>query len=269
MTSMALHAAPTGRRRGWFARLRDWWTENRELAMAEREREAFDWTEPEPDPEPRLRSSAPPSGGGWPTLPPPQPPQTVHPPFAHRPAQHTHVAIRMQRVLTEASWDPDLTPTKLWNSMRPLVNELVALARQEQDQPRRMERNQHAAVAQTVLLQDAVLRGVPDEAAVEQAKEGIVGRAGHVAQVERTAAMEPITDDTPDPRAADLPQDVNPGDAEAPPEQSPVRDPDEPIPLPTEEFVGGEHGKQDPPKPRRSPRTKRAPAPEPQEAGST
>jgi len=249
-----------------------------------------DWTEPgqlpdlDPDPDPvpeqRMRSSAPPlgSGGSWPTIPPPQPPrppEPVHPPFAPRPAQHTHVAIRMQRILTEASWDPGLTPKKLWNAMGPLAAELQGLAAQQEDQERRMDRNQETAQAQRVLLEDAVLRGVPDEVAVEQATAGILGRAVHVADENRTGTMPKITEDTPDPRTVAEPRDVNPGDVEAPPEESPVHEPEDPMPLPTQEFVAGADPEPDvkqdvkpKPKPRSSPRTKRA-APVPQEAGST
>jgi hypothetical protein len=256
IASEGLHAGP--RRQWWGARLRARWAENRALNIAERER--LPWSEPEavePDPEPemRMRSSVPPEGGGWPTLPPvepPHPPQphpepvqppqpTVHPPFAHRPAQHTHVAIRMQRVLTEAAWDPDLTPRKLLNAMGPLIVELTKLAAAQDDQERRMGRNQATAQAQRVLLEDAVLRGVPDEVAVEQATSGIIGRAVHVASEERTGTMPKITEDLPDPRTAGLPRDENPGDVEPPPEESPVHAEDDvPMPLPTEEFVGGE-----------------------------
>lgn len=285
MTSIAMHAAPSVRSPGRFARLREWWMTRRALKIAERV--GLPWSEPEavePDPEPehehRMRSSAPPlgSGGSWPTIPPPHPPQPhpqpqpVHPPFAHQPAQHTHVAIRMQRVLVEASWDPNLTPKKLWNAMGPLAAELQGLAAQEEDQERRMARNQQVAVAQTVLLEDATLRGVPDEVAVEQAKSGIIGRAVHVAAEERTAVMEPITEDTPDPRTVSVPRDVNPGDVEAPPEESPVHDPADPMPLPmpTQEFVAGADPEpaKPKPKPRRSPRTKPAVAVVVQEAGA-
>lgn len=293
--TIAMHAAPSVRNPGWFSRLRAWWMIRQEARTAEARED--DWTEPLREPEPeheqRMRSSAPPSGGGWPTIPPPRPPQPepVHPQFSHRPAQHTHVAIRMQRILVEASWDPDLKPSKLWNSMGPLMEELRGLVAQEQDQARRMERNQQVAVAQTVLLEDATLRGVPDEVAVEQAASGIVGRAVHVVAEERTGVLPKITEDTPDPRTVARPADENPGDVEPAPDQSPVHDGDgvEPaMPEPTQEFLTGigeapppaeevepaepwiaEGGEPEPdqPKPKvppkRSPRTKRVPVIEP------
>lgn len=124
-----------------------------------------------------------------------------HQPFAPRPTKDTHVAIRMQRILTEASWDPELTPSKLWASLRPLVDELCALVEQEQKQPERMERNQAATAAQRVLLDDA-LHGADPEAIVTQAAASMVARATHVGSETPTGMLPVITDDMPDPRVA-------------------------------------------------------------------
>lgn len=223
------HAAPNDRsRRGLFAWLRSW---GRTQPVELQDTRVPLGVAVLPPPSQENRQARTDQTGA------PLPPPPVHPPFAHRPAQHTHVAIRMQRILVEASWDPELTPTKLWNSIGPLVEELRQLAETEQDQHRRMERNQAAVAAQRVLLEDAALRGVPDTAVVEQAADGILGRAVHVAAEESTGVLPAITEETPDPRTVAQPRDVNPGDVE--PDQTPVCQPEDPMPLPTEEFVGG------------------------------
>lgn len=223
--SVAQHSARTFERQeskpGWFARLRESWRAARDL-------EVDDWTEPLKEP---VRAEAPPA---------PKPaPRPVHPPFAPQPAKHVHVAIRMQRILVEASWDPELTPTKLAASLDPLVAELHALVTQEQNQPRRMERNQADVQAQAALLADAVRRG-RDEDGLRQATEGIAGRAVHVADPVPTGVMPRITEDMADPRTevtATVPADVNPGDVE--PAVSPVHA-ESVIPVPSSPFVGGE-----------------------------
>lgn len=127
-----------------------------------------------------------------------EPPQAPHPPFAPKPAPHAHVAIRMQRILVEASWDPELTPEKLWNALSAPVNELCALVEQEHDQARRMERNQRTAAAQAALLEDAVLRGEGKKAAAE-AVAAMAGRAVHVGAEESTGLLPRITEGAPEP----------------------------------------------------------------------
>jgi hypothetical protein len=216
------HAFKRQERKGWLARLRDRRTAGKESARD-------DWPAPvqepahiEPHPAPRLA--------------PPRPAQ--HPQFAHQPAYHVHVAIRMQRILVEASWDPELTPSKLWASLNPLHEELRNLMEQEQHQQRRMARNQEAAAAQALLLTEAATRGAGEEASA-QAAAGMAGRAAHVALEEQTGVLPLITEGMADPRIATLPADVSDGDGES--AVSPVHgDGAPPIPAPSVEFLAGE-----------------------------
>lgn len=127
--------------------------------------------------------------------------QRVHPPFAPQPTPCTHIAVRMQRVLVDASWDPTLTASKLEWMLRDLHAELCFLVRAEQNQPRRQQRNQAATAAQRVLLDDA-LHGADPEAIVAQAAASMVARARHVGSPEDTGigVIPRITEDMADPR---------------------------------------------------------------------
>ena len=205
------------RRPGWFTRLREWWIVRME---ARAQIDAPEPVKPTADrPHPQT-----------------QPTNRIHPPFAMHPAPMSHVLDRMQHLLIDLRHDPSMTAIRAAQALHDLNAELSHYARQEHDQARRMERNQHAAEAQATLLAEATTRGAGDEAA-EQAKAGIVGRAAHVADPEQTGVMPPITDDTPDPRTAALPTEV--GDGDVPESDSPVHTPGDPMPLPTQDFVAG------------------------------
>lgn len=230
-------------RPGWLARFWEWLMSVLEPVPAE------DWTEPELELAQPVAAEA---GQASAELPVPSlaqdrnaqgdtgTPRVVHPAFGQPTAYCTHVLDRMLHLIVDLRAIPHLTPIDAADALRPLNAELSTYARQQYDRQRRMERNQTAAVAQAVLLEEAAARGAGEEAAA-QAAAGITGRATHVGDLEQTGTIPVITDDTPDPRTLAQPREVNAGDAE--PTTSPVHTDDDQapaVPLPTDPFLGVE-----------------------------
>jgi hypothetical protein len=172
-------------RRGWISRLHEWWTVRSEPVVD-------DWTEPEPT----SRVTPPAARPG------PQP-QPAHPPFGQPQAYCQHVLDRMQHLLIDLRRDPSMTATQAAGALRALNLELSGLVQQEQNQPRRMERNLEATAAQRVLLEDA-LHGADPEELVAHAASTMKARAVHVGSLQDTGigTIPRITEDMPDPREA-------------------------------------------------------------------